>query len=238
MKIKSLQYVTVLFCTVLYSSCVSLSYTPKVSLDISPKTIQKTLQVEKLKNTTPKSDSNAPILGFSATDKEAMPADLDLGVTNAIVEDFANNAVFKQVSRRVENPDYILKGEIKRFKGVSQPTTLAKYALGVSYSAIFLGILFDKPWVLVTGACLPLGFYLGLPIVEQSREVELILYLYDKKDTLLATYIAKVSEEEQSSMYSKNKTYALPSALNKVFSKAVMKIREQLLADTQRLELQ
>lgn len=220
------------------SSCTSLSYTPKVSLDISTKTIQKNLQVEKFKNLTKPEDSKAPFMGVSTTDKDAMPAELDLGVTNAIVEDFSNNSVFKQVSRRIENPDYILKGEIKRFSGIYKANNYAKWSLGISYTGLIVGLSINNPIVII-GASLPvLSFYFGIPIDKETNEVEIIVYLYNNKNELVGTYSGKASAQEQFSMYSKNKVLALPTELNRTFSKAVQEIREKILVDIAKIEAQ
>jgi len=122
---KKISYFSLFGIILFLSSCAVMSYSPKVNLDISPQTISRTVTVEKLKDNSPPEDKNNPFMGFSATNKESLSNDLETEVTNAIVSDFSTNALFKNISRRTDNPDIIMKGEIKRFVGKSRPTIYA-----------------------------------------------------------------------------------------------------------------
>ena len=54
-----------------------------------------------------------------------MAGDLAAEVTNAVLTDFNNNAVFETIRARVEDPDLIMRGTIRRFYGHAAPNALA-----------------------------------------------------------------------------------------------------------------
>ena len=74
--------------------CASISYTPKIVLDVSPKTIKKTVRVENLVDNIDPKTKQKPVAGYSVTNKESLAGNLSVEVTNAIIEDFNTNGVF------------------------------------------------------------------------------------------------------------------------------------------------
>lgn len=216
------------------TSCSTISYTPKVSLDVSPKTINKKVQVDKFVDLTTMSDKKNPFGGVSVTNAESLSNDLDIEVTNAIVTDFSNNGVFQHVSRRIENPDYIIKGEIVKFSGKSEMNDFAKISWGLAMASIVIApIVKNAKFYFGT---IPLySCYLGLPVSRNTSEIEIIIRLYDKNKSLIGTYTGKSNDIISTSMY-KNKMLAVPTMTNKAFSAAVMQIRDQILNDMNKFE--
>ncbi|MFN4146208.1 MAG: hypothetical protein ACK4GN_10325 [Runella sp.] len=228
------QFLSLLILSVLsFTSCTTISYTPKVNLDVSPRTIQKSVMVEKLEDFSPEKDRDNPLGGFSATNPKALSGDLAVEITNAIVTDFATNGVFATVSRQVENPDYVMRGEIKRFVGKSRPTgyywaSTAIYSVGVGIGA---GTVPPNATALALGTLPMMGVILGVPVRRNLSEIEIELKLYDKAGNLLSTYTGKGQETMPMSIYN-NAQLALPSQTNKAFSQAIMQIRKQILDDS------
>ena len=172
-----------------------------MSLDVSPK---------KFKDNTPEKDRNNPFAGFSVTNKEALSSELPIEVTNAIIADFSTNALFKEISRRIDNPDFVMKGQINKFVGKSRMTTF-----GIVSMFTYVGVI---------------SWYFGTPIRANETEMELIVSLYNSKEELIGTYTGKYKDKILSSMY-KNTALALPSQTNKSFSNAISQIRDQILND-------
>lgn len=197
------------------SSCASISYSPKVSLDISSATINKTVGVEKFKDNSPVLDKKNPFLGYSVTDPDALSNELSIEVANAIIADFSTNSVFKQVSRRVENPDFVMKGEINKFMGKSKMTDFGLISLFTPFGV--------------------LTWYFGVPITKNEMDIQLKVSMFDRNGNLVNTYSGVYKEKILNSMY-KNASLALPSQTNKSFSNAVSQIREQLLADIKKYQ--
>lgn len=218
----------------LYTSCVTISYTPKVSLDVSSQTIKKSVSVEKFKDLSPIDDREKPFSGLAVTNKESLSNDLDLEVTNAITSDFATNSVFKEISRRVESPDYIMKGEIIRFKGISELSTYAKFGLGALIFSDMLLTATNDPIFLV-GFIPAFSLYFGAPARTNTSLIELKIYLYDLKGNLVGSYTGKSEISNSASMYNNN-ALAVPSQTNKAFSDAVNQIREQMIQDISKLQ--
>lgn len=69
-----------LFFTLIFSSCSSTraSYEPKVNLDQSPKTINKSVLIEKFINTSPFEDTEDPFSGISVTNEKTLSKKLEL----------------------------------------------------------------------------------------------------------------------------------------------------------------
>jgi len=216
------------------TSCTTISYIPKVSLDVSPKSINKTVQIDKFIDSSPVADRKNPFGGVSVTNSEALANELDVEVTNAIVSDFATNGLFKQVSRKIDNPDFIIKGEIIKFSGKSEFNQFAKFSLGLALASIFIAPIAKNSSIL-WGTAPFYSCYLGLPVSRNSADIELILKLYDKNNNLIGTYKGKANDKTSTSMY-KNKMLAVPTLTNKTFSAAVMQIREQILNDISKIQ--
>jgi hypothetical protein len=211
------------------SSCATLSYTPKVSLDVSPKTIPKSLQVEKFTDKSPAEDTKNPFMGSSITNLESLSSNLDLEVTNAIISDFNTNAVFKQAGRRIEEPDYILKGTIKRFYGKTGINNYGKVSFVMALATLIVLPAVDDP-VAAVGFIPLMLWYTGIPISNNSSNIEIELALYNKNGELVNTYAAKAYIKTSTNLY-KNKSLALPTLTNRVFSDVVMRLRTQILND-------
>ena len=225
--IKKLFY-TIIGITV-FSSCTTISYTPKVTLDLSPQTINKSVLVEKIKDLSPVEDKANPFLGLSVTNEESLPSGLELEVTNEIVSDFSNNALFSNISRRVENPDFIIKGDINKFCGKSEINTFGKVSYFMAMGAIVLSSVTGESAALI-GVVPMLSWYFGVPISKNTSHIEITLRVYNSKGDLQGTYVGKAEDRTSTNMY-KNKALAVPSMTNKTFSIAIQDIRDQILKD-------
>jgi hypothetical protein len=217
----------------LFSSCSTISFTPKVSLDVSPETINKTVQIDKFKDTSPEKDKRNPFMGLSITSKDALSNNLDLEVTNAVTSDFALNGLFKQVSRRVENPDYFIRGEIKHFSGQSKSNNYAKFSLFAAVAGELTFFIYPTKATLdlfLISTIPLLTSYLGLPQRLNTSTVELTLTVYDKNNQFIKSYTGRAYEQVSTSMYNNN-TFGVISMTNKLFSQVVLDIREQILRD-------
>lgn len=194
----------------LVSSCATISYTPTVSLDISPKTINKTIFVEKFVDKTPEKDKKNPFLGISVTNKEALANDLSIEITRAVIGDFQMNGVFKDLSRRNDNADFIMKGEIRSFTGKCSMTKYGLISLFTVYG--------------------PLTWYFGVPVKKNETRIELMISLYDRSNQLVGKYSGVYKDKSTMTVYN-NKSLALVNLTNKSFSNAISDIREQLMRD-------
>jgi hypothetical protein len=224
----------VLVVILLLSSCSTISYVPKVTLDISPKTINKSVQIERLKDLSPIEDRVNPFMGTSVTNEGSLPGGLELEVTNEIISDFANNGVFSKIGRKIDNPDYIIKGEIRLFYGKSQVNTFFKVSWILAMATVIIAPIVEEPAVLI-GAIPFLTCYLGVPVSKNTSEVEIELQIFNAESKLIGTYTGIGSEGISTNMY-KNKALAIPSMTNQVFSKAVQQIRDQIIQDFEKFK--
>jgi len=193
------------------SSCMTISYTPWVSLDVSPTTINKSVVIEKFVDESPIEDTKNPFGGFAVTNKKALTQDFNTEVTRAIAADFSANAVFSDVRLKNDSADYKIKGVIKRFSGKNRPTN-GVYSL---FPTLGLSIFV---------------FYSGIPFRVSTADIEIALSIYDKNNHLIATYNGIVKDKQRSNMYN-DKTAATLSFVNKSFSKAISDIRTQIMKD-------
>jgi len=166
--------------------------------------------VEKFLDKSPDRDKENRALGFSLTNEEALANELAVEVTNAVVADFANNRVFSCVSRKLEEPDLIMKGEIRKFKGY--------------YGYTKFGIISLCTIVPIV------AWYFGAPIQKNETEMELVITIHNTKGELLGTYTGIYTKTKRASMY-KNMSSAIFTLTNQSFSKAVAQIREQIEKD-------
>ncbi len=125
----------IIFC---YTSCTTVSYTPQVSLDVSPQSINKTVSVEKFNDLTNPKNKRNPFAGISLTHKRSLSNELNIEVTDAIISDFQTNNLFEEVSIDIEYPDYYMKGEILEYKGISKTTTFFKTSVIALIPSIIL----------------------------------------------------------------------------------------------------
>lgn len=204
-----------LFLGLIISSCSTVSYTPRISLDMSPKTINKSVAVEKFVDNTLEKDKENPFFGYSVTNKKALTSDLSIEITNAVILDFHTNAVFKNISRRIDNSDFIMKGEINKFKGTSRMTT---------YGLISL--------------CTVVGVYtwfFGIPIQKNETEVEVVISVFNRNNELIGKYSGKYEDKILGTLY-KSEQSRLLNQTNKSFSNVVSDIRQQILNDISKYE--
>jgi len=209
MKTKNLILISV--CTLFISSCATISYVPKITLDVSPQTIKKSVKVENLIDKTTSEQKKKPVSGYSVTDSESLAGDLSVEITNAIIEDFNTNSVFSRISKGVDDPDLILKGEITNFSGKYKPT-----------AAFWITLPIDIIW------------FFGIPIFKDEVDIEIKLLIYRNTGELIGQYNGKSSDTKLYSIY-KNGALGLPAKTNKIFSSAIKEIREKILQDANRL---
>ncbi len=215
MKNITIRFLLLAAASLILFSCSTISYMPTVSLDIADKTIYKSIQIDKFVDVSDPYDRNNPFLGLSVTNEEAMPNDLALNVTNAVVSDFSTNSVFSNASRRVENPDYVMKGEIKKYKGISKLTNYGYVS--------FITIIGIYTW------------FLGMPVEKIETEIEIEVSIYDNQENFIATYTGKATGFRRTSMY-RSIALATPSQTNRDFSLAIEDIRKQIAADIDKYE--
>lgn len=204
-----------LFFGLIISSCSTVSYTPRISLDMSPKTIKKSVTVEKFVDNTSEKDKENPFTGYSVTNGEALTSDLSIEITNAIISDFHTNAVFKDISRRIDNPDFTMKGEINKFKGTSKMTTY-----GIVSLCSLVGVY---------------TWFFGMPIHKNETDVEIVISVYNSNNELIGKYSGTYSDKILGTLY-KNKSLGLLNQTNKSFSNVVSDIRQQILNDISKYE--
>jgi len=221
---------------ILIASCTTISYVPKVSLDLSPKTINKTVQIDRFKDASPAEHKITPFMGLSVTNRESLANELDLEVTNAVVSDFSENRLFKEVGRKIENPDFVIKGEIKEFYGKSQLNAFAKISMITLIAGSMASIFAKELWIFYLSYAPMFSWYFGAPVSKNTSEIVIEMRLYDNNnDKLINTYTGKGTVLNSSSIYD-NKIFAIPTMTNKAFSRAIMQIRDQILADMDKLD--
>ncbi|TAE60404.1 MAG: hypothetical protein EAZ47_11480 [Bacteroidetes bacterium] len=196
---------------VLLHSCSVISYSPKISLPPSSKTIPKVVMVETLTDESPEDDKTNKFATITLTSRQSFTTNVETEVTLALVNEFIVNGVFQQVSRQVANPDYIIKGKIKRFVARAGYTDY-----GIISEITVLPVV---TWLF------------GMPIRKHNSVVDLTLEVYTPKGQLVGTYSAQETELNRYSLYGPNNTLAINNQANRTLSKAVQKIREQILAD-------
>ncbi|MEK9612723.1 MAG: hypothetical protein VW080_02205 [Flavobacteriaceae bacterium] len=71
-------------------SCSTVSYISKITLEVSPKTINKVVLIQKIFDQSAAKLKRNPLLGFSVTNEKILVNGLELAVTNEIAADFYN----------------------------------------------------------------------------------------------------------------------------------------------------
>lgn len=107
-------------------------YTPKISLGESPQTIPLRVELHPLKD-SPKAPGQ-PYGVVAEHVKTVEPGELSGPITGAVLEDFRDNHVFRQIDTHVEHPDAILTGTINTFYETYRPKgwTQVPYAKSVA----------------------------------------------------------------------------------------------------------
>jgi len=209
MKSKSHRIVCVLL-TLLLTSCATVTYTPRVTLDVSTVTIPGSLRIDKLLDVSPPEDMSNPFGGFSVSNNKALIGDLGLELTNSILYDFQTNGVFEKVSKFDQNADYVLSGEIRRFMGRSKLTTYGVISL--------LSVVGIYTW------------YFGMPVRRNETNIQIVFTLKDRQGNLIGTYTGMFVDVNKANIYH-NIALALPSLTNKALGVSVGQVRSQIIRD-------
>ena len=195
----------------LLSGCTSISYKPSLSLGPSLATIDRRVQIETFRDESPPGDRGKKVAGTSATEPGTLAGELSNEVTNAVLTDFHNNAVFKDVRRRLDAPDLVMRGTIRRFYAHAGPTPL-----------MWATIPIDIIW------------FFGLPVQGDKGEVDLYVSLHRPDQSLVAEYHGRSEFSKWYTIYS-NPVLGIGTRLNKAFDDAVDQIRRQMIADQAKL---
>lgn len=199
---------------ILTSGCIHNTYTPKIKLDESQKTIKAKVQVESFLDKSPAADRESTFAAPSATSSKVFEGPLlATTVMQAILNDFRSNAVFDSIRKHDQDADLVLKGTIYRFYMVKKLPWQAWVP--------FLGLV-----NLIAGGT--------ASFLEGKVDIELILCRKD--GTVINNYraIVDVPEEEVSS-YDQKAWEPVGDHLDKAFTEAVRRIRDLILADEVRI---
>ncbi len=239
--------VAIVSCKIVYNP-----YHPSVRLQSSPKSINKTVRVEKFVDLSDTIKYEAlhkkPLKGAKNSKKAFESYNFENEVTNAIISDFSAKGIFKNIGRNVDNPDFVLKGEIKKFTLSCNQNTLFKicawswfgtYTVNpiISIISIVSQPVPSPIYVLAipsVAVLTTIPFLAGASTGHPVMEVEIIVSLYDKKNNLIGTYIGKDEAGYTDKLFKVNsKTY--PDRANAIFSNVVGQIQEQIQKDINRL---
>ncbi len=195
----------------IFTSCATVSYVPYVSLDVSKKTIMKTVEVEKFDDNTSKTEKRNPVFGYAITNPKSLVGSLNSELASGIATDFNNNAVFASAKLKNDSADYRIRGKIVKFYGKVRPPFIV-YPVAV--------LLLSNIAILC-----------GMPVLVAEVDIELELSIYDKKtNKLIGTYHAENRDVIKSNLYN-DKSYAINSFMNRTLSKTVFDLREQIIKD-------
>jgi hypothetical protein len=206
---KPVHLAVVAFCLSGVMGCMSIAYTPALSLDRSPQTIERRLLVEELIDETPKGDHERRFSGVSATESGKIAGTLSTLVTNALVDDLQRNKVFSEVTKRSKDPDLVLSGVIRRFYGKS--------------GILWFTIPIDPLW------------FIGLPCCSDSGEVNLLITLSTPDGKAIGRYEASSEFGGVYTLYN-NRQFAIGTYLNRAFGEVVREIRDKILRDKAKLD--
>lgn len=171
-------------------------------------------KIETFIDESPAEDKSRRAGGTSATEHGTLAGDLATEVTNAILDDFSKNQVFEVIKKKIDDPDIIIKGKIRRFYGKAGPNALFWFTIPV-----------DILWLL------------GLPVMSDEGEVDLEISVYRPDGFLLGTYSGKSEFSGIYTMYT-NVTFGIGTRLNKAFDEVLRKIREKILTDESKFTTQ
>lgn len=220
MKKKSIEhfklFLIIINFTIVFTSCKpieALDYKPNVDLQMAPFLINKKVFVKDFIDARPPKDTNSLKLDLlSITNRPHFYGKIPNAIEDAIIKDFSNNKVFSKIGKDTADVDYVLIGEVIKFKGIHRLTTY-----GLISAVSIVGIY---------------TWFLGMPIAKNVTISDLKISLYTKKGELLGTYIGKSSNIQRKSRYGVNKFFkTLPVKANETFTSSVMQIREQILKD-------
>jgi hypothetical protein len=175
---------------------------------MSPRQIAVRARIEKFEDVSPPQDKTAGRFGgLSVTAPEAFAGDLATAVTDAVLTDFDNHAVFAVVKERIDDPDIIINGKIQRFYAKAGPNAL----FWIDFLAVF-----------------------GIPTQADEGMVQMELSVRRPDGKLVTTYSGQSKFSHLYTMYS-DPISSIGTKLNKAFSEAVSEIRGKILADDRTL---
>ncbi len=192
------------------SACTAISYKPALSLGPSPVKIPAKIQVETFVDQSPPEDKTKRAGGSSATEPDSLTGDLGTEVTNAVIADFLANGVFTEAGKRIEHPDAVMIGQIKRFYGRAGLNGVGWITLPIN----------------------PIWF-LGVPMQSSEGEVDLEVSIRRPDGTLLGTYSGRSQFSDWYTIYNQS-IHGVGTALNKAFTQAMQQIRDRMIADKDR----
>lgn len=147
-----------------------------------------------------------PLRNKSKTDEEMASE-----ATDIIMESLQTNKLFVSVNRSLNNPDIIIRGRINQIKGQSHLNTLGWWTILVN----------------------PLWFF-GLPVHTIHGEVDLEISIFRPDGVLVGNYLAHSTRfNNWHTMY--NRPRAIFTMTNEAFNEAMGRIREQILADEDKI---
>lgn len=222
-----------IFLLAILASCSTISYSPKITLDVSPKTIEKKVQIDRFEDLTDYKSRKNPLMGVNLINSKSLVGELDLEITNLLISDFQVNQVFKEANRKIDSPDYILRGKILKYSSVAKPNAFSYFASTGGLVLYFFGfgafeatgntayLAFSIPFVLP---------FFGVPVNVNEVEIELEIDVYDSKDILIKKYKVGKGYRESYTIYNNN-ILALQSQTNKTLSAVIQELRNKILAD-------
>jgi len=191
--------------------CTPISYKPSLSLGESPTTVKCRVQIETFKDESPTADRGSKVAGTSATEPGTLAGDLAVEVTNAVLTDFSTNQVFESIQKRMDDPDLIMRGTIRRFYGHAGPNAIMWATIPV-----------DIIW------------FFGVPIQSDEGAVDLEISFQRRDGSSVASYSGHSQFSAWYTIYT-NPLLGIPTRLNKAFDQAVIQIRQQITADAEKL---
>jgi hypothetical protein len=226
--------IIILFVFVFYS-CATIIYTPKISLPGINETINKSVKVIQFIDSSPLKDKKTNFSRASITSPTSYSGELDFETTELIVTNFAKSGLFKTINSYMNEPDYVMKGEIKKFSGFNRANNFTNISSTFFVGSITTALLVGEPIILL-GAVPFISVYFGVPTGEIITEVDLTIRLYDKNNSLVGTYEGKSKQSKITSVYKNKGVLFWHSLMNKTLNDAVMQTRQKIVTDKNLLE--
>lgn len=198
---------------VILSSCTSTSYIPYIALEAPSDRIDASVKILDFKSNIPDDDVEKGFMSAAASHPESMPADIGVMVTNELIKDFRVNDFFTEISKSNDDADFILSGEINRYKAKYQPLPAA-ILLFIPYGNIIA--------------------MFGIPLFKNEVVLEIKMKV-EKKDGSTKEY-AKDGEWVYKYNIYNDGGGNLSAATNRALIFVIKDIREKLIADKVYLE--
>lgn len=149
------------------------------------------------------------------------------------MDDFSRNKVFKQVGAVVDNPDYFIRGEIKKFSGKNSFTNYGTVAAYSSFAICIFWLANPELFFLEFIPLFPALF--GAPTRKNTTEIEIVLTIHDKNNRIIGTYIGNSSDKKHVNIY-ENYKIEINNFTNISFTNAIKQIRNQIINDIEKIE--